>query len=39
MVGLVPTIHTTACSGVNGELDPRDKPEDDSEKDLLEPER
>jgi hypothetical protein len=29
MVGLVPTIHPTACSGVLGWLDPRDKPEDD----------
>jgi hypothetical protein len=30
MVGLVPTIHLTVCSGVPGWLDPRDKPEDDS---------
>ncbi len=30
MVGLGPTIHPTACSGASGELDPRDKPEDDS---------
>ena len=29
MVELVPTIHPTACSGVLGWLDPRDKPEDD----------
>jgi hypothetical protein len=38
MVGLVPTIHPTACSGVRGWLDPRDKPEDDSGYHLLEPE-
>jgi len=36
MVGLVPTIHLTACSGVGGGLDPRDKPEDDSGNHLLE---
>jgi len=30
MVGLVPTIHLTARSGVRGALDPRDKPEDDN---------
>ena len=30
MVGLVPTIHPTVCSGVRGGLDPRDKPEDDN---------
>jgi hypothetical protein len=30
MVGLVPTIHLTACAGARGWLDPRDKPEDDS---------
>jgi hypothetical protein len=30
MVGLVPTIHPSACSGVGGELNPRDKPEDDN---------
>ena len=30
MVGLVPTIHSTARAGVRGALDPRDKPEDDS---------
>ena len=29
MVGLVPTIHLSACSGARGEMDPRDKPEDD----------
>jgi hypothetical protein len=29
MVGLVPTIHPSACSGVRGALDPREKPEDD----------
>ena len=29
MVGLVPTIHPTAYSGVREALDPRDKPEDD----------
>ena len=41
MVGLVPTIHPTACTGVGGGLDPRDKPdkpEDDSGNHLLEPE-
>jgi hypothetical protein len=38
MVGFVPTIHPTARSGADGGLDPRDKPEDDSEKHLLEPE-
>src|SRR6476660_4457118 len=30
MVGLDPTIHLTACSGVRGWLDPRGKPEDDN---------
>src|SRR5882724_8445887 len=30
MVGLVPTIHPSACSGVRCTLDPRDKPEDDN---------
>src|SRR4026207_2195296 len=30
MVGLGPTIPPSACSGVRGELGPRDKPEDDS---------
>jgi hypothetical protein len=31
MVGLVPTIHLSTCSGAGagGGLDPRDKPEDD----------
>jgi hypothetical protein len=38
MVGLVPTIHPTAGSGVHGWLDPRDKPEDDSGNNLIEPE-
>jgi hypothetical protein len=38
MVGLVPTIHPTACSGACGGLDPRDKPEDDSGIRLSEPE-
>jgi hypothetical protein len=38
MVGLVPTIHPTACSGVRGGLDPRDEPEDDSSDYPLEPE-
>jgi hypothetical protein len=28
MVGLVPTIHPSACSGICAALDPRDKPED-----------
>src|SRR5581483_12315598 len=37
MVGLVPTIHPTACSGVRGWLDPRDKPEDDRGNYLLRP--
>jgi hypothetical protein len=37
VVGLGPTIHPTACSGVRGWLDPRDEPEDDSGKHLLEP--
>ena len=35
MVGLVPTIHPTPCSGVRGWLDPRDKPEDDRGKHML----
>jgi len=38
MVGLVPTIHQTACSGVRGWLDPRDKPEDDGANHQLVPE-
>ena len=29
MVGLVPTIHLSTCSGARGTLDPRDKPEDE----------
>jgi hypothetical protein len=37
MVGLVPTIHPTACSSAGWGLDPRDKPEDDSGERLLEP--
>jgi hypothetical protein len=38
MVGLVPTIHPTACSAVRGALDPRDKTEDDNGNHLLEAE-
>jgi len=38
MVGLVPTIHPTACSGARGWLDPRDKPEDDGRKSMFDPE-
>jgi hypothetical protein len=38
MVGLVPTIHPTACSDAGGGLDPRDKPEDNSGNHLIEPE-
>jgi hypothetical protein len=29
MAGLVPAIQPSACSGARGEMDPRDKPEDD----------
>jgi hypothetical protein len=39
MVGLVPTIHPTACSNIRGWLDPRDKPEDDSGNHLSQPEQ
>jgi hypothetical protein len=38
MVGLVPAIQPSARSIAGGNLDPRHKPEDDSEKHLLEPE-
>src|SRR6476469_7698487 len=36
MVGLVPTIHPTSCCRVRVWLDPRDKPEDDTEEHLSE---
>ena len=38
MVGLVPTVHPTSCSGVRGWLESRDKLKDDSGDRMFDPE-